>query len=209
MSQTVSLLSGTKFRQGVNRFQLAGTSSVTFPDANDLDTVAEILASMNSRETENGLETTQNLVLNAAAVNRQVIASGIPGIVDGNAVNVTYGPKGQRINTDVGVPPTFGAASVEEAAENILVVNFAANVNSVGNAYATGFTCKVGGVNRVINSAARQADHKIIWFTLASDVANGDVVTFSYDQTVGNLLSDTGAAVQSTTDHATTNNVAA
>lgn len=210
MSQTVVLAAGTRFKQGREIVELTGgTASFIFPTANSLDAVAEILA--NSAGQEGDPSQVNNLVLNAAVLNRQIIASAARegGYDAGTALDVTYGPRGERIYTTRGIPPVLVLATttIEDAADTIIVANFDKDVNSALADYKTGFSVKVAGVARTISSAARQVDNKQIKFTLASAVTVGQAVLLSYNIATGDLKSDDGAELQSFTDSVVINNV--
>lgn len=207
MSIAITLQTGTRLKSGREIVVLGAPVSATFPTALSLDGVAEILAASAKEDPSMA----SNLVLNASVLNRQVVAptGGLAGYDAGTALNITYGPGGTRIYTSVGLVPNLvpASTSVEDAADTILVATFDADVNSATPNYLLGFTCKVAGVNRVINSAARQADNKIIWFTLASAVTPGQAVLLSFDSSLSDILSDTGAKLQSFTDAVVLNHV--
>jgi hypothetical protein len=213
-TKTVTLKQGTPFKAGVNDVQLGADASVVFQNAGSLDEVAEQLASISplalamNRVTA-GLDR-QELAVGVLPVNYPdlILGSGVTQYVEGDALDITYDGHGKKVYTDRGQPPALLTASVENAAPTILVLTFDKDVNSLSADYLTGLSCKVGGVNRVINSVARQANNAILWATLASAVVNGNVVLCSYNSATGNLKSDNGAAAQSFTDHAVTNNVA-
>lgn len=214
MSQTVVLATNTWLKMGRYFVKLAGSASTIFPDALNLDDVAGILAASNTQQPGNSTnagkpDVISNLVLNAAVLNRQEVASGVPGIVNGNAINITYGPNGERINTDVGVPPAAPTGLIQTAApgNTVIALTFAQQMNSATPDYKLGFSCKVAGVARVINSAALQGGNLVDQLTLASAVTTGQAVLLSYDSTVGDLKNLAGAKLQSFTDLAITNTI--
>lgn len=214
MSQIVSLATGTWLRMGNYAVQLNGAASVLFPDANNLDAVAGILAASNTKQSGQSPDpgkpdVFKNLVLNLAVLNRQEIASKVPGITDGNAIDITYGPRGERINTDKGVPLANPTGLVQTAAPgaSVLAATFPGQVNSLLADYKTGFSCKVAGVARVINAAALQGGNLVIQFTLASPVTTGQAVLLSFDSTLSDLKNLAGAKVQSFTDLAMVNTI--
>lgn len=215
MSQTVSLASGTIFRTRNGKFvQLAGAVSCIFPDALGLDGVAEDLAAMAKEDPSMA----SNLILNAGVLNRQIVAAAPldaqgkaqGGYDAGTALDITYGGDGQKIYTSRGVAPLVVPATtlVPNAAATRLQVDFDQNLSSVLNNYLLGFSAKVNGVARVINSAARQADNSVIWLTLASAVVNGDVVLVSFDPTLSDIVNATGGKPAAFTDQAVINQVA-
>jgi len=211
MSETVELAAGTYLTLGGHLVQLNEAADFIFPDAIGLDSVAEILAASARRQHDQTGLSARNLILNVGALNRQIVApeGGLGGYDAGTALNVTYGPRGQREYATTGLVPTLVPATttVEDAADTILVATFSQDINSPLNDFKTGFSCKVNGVARVINAAARQADNKVIWFTLASAVATGHPVLLSYNSALGDLESDTGAKLQSFVDAVVVNNV--
>lgn len=208
MSQTVSLASGTRFKNRAGKFvQLAGAVSCIFPDALTLDDVAEILLASAKEDPTMA----SNLVLNTAVLNRQIVATAAleGGYAAGTALDITYGPNGEKTYTSVGVPPLLipATTTVEDAADTVIVANFDGNLNSVLTDYKTGFSAKVAGVARVISTAVRQADHKQVKFTLASAVTPGQAVLLSFDSSLSDVKSDAGAKLQSFTDSVVINNV--
>lgn len=196
MSQVVTLAADLVIRLGSelggNSISIPSGTVLTFTEATSLDAAAEMMAGI-SRAA---------LAANIAQFNRE-------DSVSGEAQQVTHGPSGEKISTGQGTTPVLVSATIEDAADTIIVATFDKDLNSVGDAYATGFSCKVATVARVINSAARQADNAVVHFTLASAVTAGQAVELSYNNATGNLESDTGGELQSFTDTAVTNNVVA
>jgi hypothetical protein len=214
MSVTVQLASGTRFRTKSGKFiQLTGAVNAAFVDAvGSLDEVAEILAET-SREDPS---MASNVVLNAAVLNRQIVAPATPldsqgkstaGYDPGTALDVTYGPSGNRLYTSRGLAPLLVPATtlVPAATPTRLQVDFDQNLSSVLNNYLLGFSAKVNGVARAINAAALQGDNSIIWLTLASPVTTGQVVLVSFDPSVSDIVSATGAKPAAFTDAAVIN----
>lgn len=172
---------------------------ITFPDANltgpfnlALDAAADFLQQAGGRAA---------LLANITQFNREVVIAGV-------SYQVTYGPFANAIYTGEGAPPAVVSATIEDAADTIIVVTFDQDVNSALTDYLAGFSCKVATVARTINSAARQVNNAIVHLTLASAVTVGQAVVFSYDIATGDLASDAGAELQSFTDAVVTNNVA-
>lgn len=215
MSQTVSLASGTWVKLGEVLVQLQGAVNVLFPTANSLDAVAEILRASGRQIIDPSGASAANLPLNAAIVNRQIVAStpldaqgkGTGGYDVGTALDITYGPAGDKIYTSRGLAPVLVPAGtlVPLATPTRLQVDFDQNLSSVLNNYLLGFSCKVAGVARAINAAARQADNSIIWLTLASPVSTGQVVVVSFDPTLSDIVSPTGGKPAAFTDAAVIN----
>lgn len=211
MSETVELAIGTRFKMGGQMVQLAEAADVTFPSAIGLDSVAEILAaSARPVEDPTGLSA-RNLALNVGVLNRQVVApaGGLGGYDEGTALDITYGPRGQRLYTTAGLVPTLLSAVVEDAAPTILVLTFSADVNSVLNDYKVGFSCTVDAAPVVIDPAARQANNAVLHLTLAGPVLEGEVVLVSFNSALSDIKSDTGAKLQSFAGVAVDNNVVA
>lgn len=221
MSTIIVAQSGTKFKMGDRLVQLSGTGSFIFTDADDLDQVAEILGASDERLSNQGSQV-RNLELNASVLNRQIIAgsdpaiysglvfgSGVSSFAPGDALDISYGHRAQKIYTDRGQPPANPTGLVQTAAPgaSVIRVTFAVQVNSVLNDYKTGFTCKVAAVNRVINSAALQGGNLAIDLTLASPVTTGQAVLLSFDSTLSDLKNLNGAKVQSFTDLVVTNTI--
>lgn len=182
------------------RMTIPSGTVLTFPDAVAtgpfnlaLDAAAEFLQQIAGRA---------GLLANIAQFNREVVIEGV-------SYQITYGPFGQAIYAAEGAPPAIVSATIEDAADTILVVTFDQDVNSALADYLAGFSCKVATVARTINSAVRQANNAIVHFTLASAVTVGQAVVFSYNIATGDLASDAGAELQSFTDAAVENNVAA
>jgi hypothetical protein len=197
------MAAGTRFKLGREIVELTGgTASFIFPSAPGPDAVAEILAA--SAGQEGDPTQVNNLVLNAAVLQRQIVAGASKegGYDAGTALDVTYGPRGERKYTTRGLAPVLVPAGtlVPNAAPTRLQVDLDQNISSVLNNYLLGFTCKVAGVNRVINSAARQADNSIIWLTLASGVTTGQAVLVSFDPSLSDIVSATGAKPAAFTD---------
>jgi len=213
MSQTVQLAAGTRFLVGRELIELAEPADFIFPNARNLDEVAETLAT----STAESVAQAANLRLNTAVLERQIIATSAQegGFAAGTALDVSYGPRGEKIHTTRGIPPALNlaATTVQAGSATILRATFDRPVVSPGGNYALGFSVKVNGVARAINAAARQADHKIVHFTLASAVLNGEPVLLTYNASTGDLKGEAdvdnpgGAKVQSVTDAVVTNNV--
>lgn len=181
------------------RMTIPSGTVLTFPDAvatgnfnAALDAAADFIQQIGGRAA---------LLANISQFNREVVVNGI-------AYQITYGPFGNANYAAQGAPPAVLTATIEDAADTILVVTFDGNINSPSTDYKTGFSCKVDGVARTISSSARQTDHAIVKHTLASAVTVGQVVLFSYNIATGDLEDDAGAELQSFTDAAVTNNVA-
>lgn len=204
MSQTVSLASGTKFKTRAGKIiELAGAANCIFP-VDTLDEVAEILAAMSKVDPAMA----SNLKLNVGVLNRQVVGTAGQGGYDaGTALDITYDSNGAKIYTSRGLAPLIVPAStlVPNAAPTRLQVDFDQNLSSVLNNYLLGFSTKVNGVNRVINSAALQADTSIIWLTLASAVTTGQIVLLSFDPSLSDIVSPTGGKPAAFTDVAVIN----
>lgn len=211
MSQTVSLASGTWVKLGEVLVQLQGAVNVLFPTANSLDAVAEILRASARQVIDPSGVSAANLPLNAAIVNRQIVATAAleGGYAAGTALDITYGPAGNKLYTSRGVAPVLVPASttIEDAADTIVVADFDQNLSSVLNNYLLGFSAKVAGVARVINSAARQADNSIIKLTLASAVTPGQAVVISFDPSLSDIVNATGGKPAAFTDAVVINNV--
>lgn len=211
MSETVEMAAGTYFKLGGHLVQLNEAADFIFPSAIGLDSVAEILAASARRQEDQTGLSARNLALNVGALNRQVVApaGGLGGYDEDTALNITYGPRGQREYTTMGLVPNLLTAVVEDAAPTILVLTFDADLNSVLNDYKTGFSCTVDAAPVVIDPAARQADNKVLHLTLAGAVLEGEVVLVSFNSALSDIKSDTGANLQSFTGQAVENNVAA
>lgn len=196
MGQAVTLAADLVIRLGQelggNTISIPSGTVITFTQAISLDNAAEMMAGI-SRAA---------LAANIAAFNRE-------DPVGGEAMEITHGPSGEKISTGQGTSPVLVSATIEDAADTIIVATFDKDLNSAGSAFATGFSCKVATVARAISSAARQTDNKVIEFTLASAVTEAQAVVLSYNNATGNLESDTGGELQSFTDTVVTNNVAA
>lgn len=197
MSQSITLAAALSLSKAIDKkygITIPISTILRFDDAADLDAVAEMLA----------LNSVGDMKANAALLNRQVIASNLTGITDGNAVNVTYGPNGKRVNTDVGAPPAVVSAIVLVGTPTLLTVTFDLDIVSALADYKTGFSVKVAGAARTISSSARQVDTKVIVHTLASAVTAGQTVLRSYVNGTGDIKSTAGASLQTFTDAAVT-----
>src|ERR1051325_7058262 len=170
---------------------------VTFPSASTDDDLAESLSIISEAA----------LAANSAVLNHTEDS-------DGDAVAVTYGPFAVKSTSVLGEIPTVVSAVIENAAADVIVLTLSDDI--VASNYATGFTCTVNAVNRVVSSGARQTDHSVIKLTLASAVTNGQTVLLSFTtnqysqsaKTGSNLRDEaTGAYVASFTGQAVTNNV--
>lgn len=196
MAQAITLQADLEFRLsdslGGRRISIPSGTVVTFPGAMDLDGAAEIMAGISKAA----------LAANISQFNRE-------DIVDGAASEITHGPSGEKISTGQGAPPVLETATVEDAADTVIVATFDKDVNSAEDDYKTGFSCKVATVARTISTAVRQVDEAVVHFTLESAVTDGQAVVLSYNKSLGDLESDTGGELQSFTDTVVTNNVAA
>lgn len=211
MSETIEIAAGTYFMLGGHLAMLNEAADFVIPDAIGLDSVAEILAASARRQHDPSGLSARNLALNVGVLDRQVVApaGGLGGYDAGTALDITYGPRGQREYTTQGLVPTLLTAVVEDAAPTILVLTFSADVNSVANDYLLGFSCSVDAAPVVINPAARQANNAVLHLTLAGAVLEGEVVLVSFNSALSDIESDTGAKLQSFAGVAVTNNVAA
>lgn len=184
---------------GGPRLTIPSGTVITFPDAAAtgsfnlaLDAAADFLQQIGGRA---------GLLANISQFNREVVVGGI-------SYQITYGPFAQAIYTAEGAPPAVVSATIEDAADTIIVVTFDQDVNSALSDFLAGFSCKVATVARTISSAARQTNNAVVHLTLSSAVTVGQAVVFSYNIATGDLASDSGAELQSFTDTAVTNNVA-
>lgn len=183
--------------QGHNYMTIPSGTVLTFPQAQTNDDLAEFLSIIGK----------QALYDNSAVLNYALSDSG-------SAYAISYGPFAQKTSTLLGVIPTLVSATIENAAADVIVLTFSANM--VASNYGTGFSCTVNAVARSISSGARQSDHAIIKLTLASAVTNGQTVLLSFAtnqysqvaKTGSNLRSETGDAyLAAFTGQAVTNNV--
>lgn len=181
------------------RMTIPSGTVLTFPDAaatgdfnSALDAAADFIQQVGGRSA---------LLANISQFNREVVVNGI-------AYQITYGPFANAVYTAQGAPPVLLSATVEAAAPTILVMTFDQDVVSPSTDYKTGFSCKVATVARTISSSARQANHAVIWHTLASAVTVGQAVVASYNIATGDLEDTAGAELQSFTDTTVTNNTA-
>lgn len=207
MAQSVVLAEGTRLKCGREIVELDETATVIFPNALSLDGVAEVLAASAKEDPSMA----SNLNLNVGVLTREVVApaGGLGGYDEGTALEITYGPNGERIYTTNGPVPTVVPAetTIEDEADTIVVVKFDRNVVSPGEDPLLGFSAKVATVARTIDSAAI-VDNDTIELTLESAVTVGQAVTISYNSATGDIESEEGAQLQSFTDQVVDNNVA-
>ena len=209
MSMTVELAVGTVLRLGNDLVTLNEAADFVVPGANSLDAVAEILAASNKSD----LTAQSNLRLNAALVDRQEVATAAleGGYAAGTALDISYGPSGEKKYTAVGTPRVLVPVSttIEDAADTKIIVDFDENIVSPGGNYLLGWSCKVATVARTINSAVRGTDQSTVELTLASAVTVGQAVVISYDIALGDIESqgEGGPQLQSFVDAVVDNNV--
>lgn len=110
-------------------------------------------------------------------------------------------------NNVAGVPPEFDTGEVGLVTASTVVVTYTTNVFSTD--YKVGVTINVNAVPAVIDTATRQADHKVVHYVLTAPVVNGNVVTLDYDTPTGDYANeDDGALMADIVAAAVTNNVA-
>jgi hypothetical protein len=133
--------------------------------------------------------------------------TGIITSVDTGALMDTITAK-TVTNNVAGVPPTLASAEVGAVNATTLVATFSVNVKAAGDDYSTGMTVKVGGAGVAISAGVRQADHKVIRYTIPA-VVNGNVVTIEYAHPTGIIQNEADSAFVATFAAApVTNNVA-
>ena len=82
--------------------------------------------------------------------------------------------------------PAFDSAEVGTVAATKVAVSFTTEISA--SDYAAGVVIEVDEVAAEISAAERQSDLKTVHYTIAA-VANGEDVTFSYDEDAGNIVS--------------------
>lgn len=174
------------------RVSVPSGTDLAFLDAANLDQAAEQLEGI-SRGA---------LIANASQFNREDITAG-------QSSEVTYGPGGEKLSRGQGAPPVLESAVIADAAPTVIVATFDKDLISPGEDFKLGFSCKVATVARVISTAVQQEDLAVIHFTLASAVDEAEAVLLSYNKATGDVESLTGGDLQSFTDTAVTNSVAA
>lgn len=95
---------------------------------------------------------------------------------------------------------TFGAVSVSvltvagaeagDVGTTTIEVQFSQNVNSTD--YKAGVTIKVNSISQTINTATRQADHRYVYYVIASAADADDAITWEYDSGAGDYQDDEG-----------------
>jgi hypothetical protein len=101
----------------------------------------------------------------------------------------------------------FSNAEVGNVGSSTVVVTFTRQIQAT-NA-KTGVTIKVNGGGVTISTGTIQADKHIVRYALAAPVAFGDVVTWEYNASTGNILDYvTSVALATVSAKSVTNNVA-
>lgn len=140
----------------------------------------------------------------------EVVAGGQnTDVVNAHTINWLYDkdapvPTTLEISTTDGiVNPTVSSASVEDLTDTQLDVVFDANVSVTDQA---GWEVKINGVAETLVGAVAAANTVSVTFT--NSVVPGDVVTFSYDGSIGNVIdTTTSGKMQSVDNLSATNNV--
>jgi hypothetical protein len=82
------------------------------------------------------------------------------------------------------------AAEAGDVGTTTVEVRFTQNVNATD--YKAGVTIKVNSISQTINSATRQADHRYVYYVIASAADADDVITWEYDSGAGDYQDDEG-----------------
>lgn len=110
---------------------------------------------------------------------------------------ILYGSAGIRIplqgnNLTFLDTPAFGSAEIGTVAATTVVVTFTTEVTS--DDFTAGVTIKVDDVAAVIDSATRQADHKVVHYVIP-EVTSANVVTWEYDDATGGISSEVDSTI--------------
>lgn len=106
-------------------------------------------------------------------------------------------------------PPQFSSAEIGNVDNLTVVVTFDMDVSAAGDDYLTGVVVNVNGLLTVTSSGTRQANHAIVHYVITTPVANGDTVTWNYNDTTGLIVSEAdGAPLADVAQASVTNNVA-
>jgi hypothetical protein len=83
---------------------------------------------------------------------------------------------------------TLAAAAIGDVGTTTIEAQFSDNVTATD--YTAGVTIKVNAVSKTINSGTRQADHSLVHFVLAAAVDANDLITWEYDDDLGDYADD-------------------
>lgn len=109
----------------------------------------------------------------------------------------------------VPVAPQFASAEIGNVDNLTIVVTFDMDVSAAGDDYLTGVVVNVNGLLTVTSSGTRQANHAIVHYVITTPVANGDTVTWNYNDTTGLIVSEAdGIPLADVAQAGVTNNVA-
>lgn len=89
-----------------------------------------------------------------------------------------------------GTPPEFGFGKLGDVGYTTIEITFDIDVSSPTPDYKTGATIKVNSVSQTINTATRQADHKVVYYVIDTAVDANDVITWEYDDDLGDIESE-------------------
>jgi len=101
----------------------------------------------------------------------------------------------------------YSSGEIGTVGSTTVAITFSTNVNSSTDDYATGVTIKVDGVAATISSDTLQVDTSIVYYVISVAPYAGNVVTWEYDDTVGNISDSTGTVALGTTVQTVTSNL--
>jgi len=84
----------------------------------------------------------------------------------------------------------FSQGEIGDVGTTTVEVQFTLNVNATD--YKAGVTIKLNAVGQTINTATRQADHKFVYYVIAAAADVNDVLTWEYDDDLGDYEDDGG-----------------
>ena len=80
------------------------------------------------------------------------------------------------------------SAEIGDVGTTTVEARFSDNVNATD--YTAGVTIKVNSVSQTINSGTRQGDHSIVHFVIAVAADVDDIITWEYDDDLGDYVDD-------------------
>jgi len=90
-------------------------------------------------------------------------------------------------------PPTYNSGEAGDVGSTTIEITFSEAITSTD--YAAGVTIKVNAVAATINSATRQDNQSVVHFVIAAAADIDDVITWEYDDAVGDYQDLAGNAL--------------